>query len=167
MSRRSSHWFSELSTLGQSASALIKSIGVILYLYFSRLHKPIAYPIIHLMSSGGLAVVRHLIFGAKGHWFDPSKRSKHFQRFISRLTTSWVTGHVKSREAVSTELIKNGDVKDPLRVYNTLRQWPLSVYFGSIIWGFNLQVKLVDNISQSTIINIECYSAYDLFKSLI
>jgi len=37
--------------------------------------------------SGGLAV-KHPALGAKGHRFDPRKRSKPFQRLISRLTTS-------------------------------------------------------------------------------
>ena len=48
------------------------------------------------VSSGGL-VVKHPALGAKGHRFDPSKRSKLFQRLISRLTTSWVVDHVKWR----------------------------------------------------------------------
>ena len=60
------------------------------------------------MSSGGLAV-KHPALGAKGHRFDPSKRSKPFQRLISRLTTL-------NGAAVSTELFKiKGDVKNPLR----------------------------------------------------
>jgi len=49
-----------------------------------------------IVSSGGL-VVKHTALGAMGHWFDPSKRSKPFQRLISRLTTSWVVDHVKWR----------------------------------------------------------------------
>jgi len=43
--------------------------------------------------SGGLAF-KHPTLGAKDHRFDPSKRSKFFQRLISRLTTSWVADHV-------------------------------------------------------------------------
>ena len=42
-------------------------------------------------------VDRHPALGAKGHRLDPSKRSKCFQRLISRLTTSWVNDHVISR----------------------------------------------------------------------
>ena len=65
-------------------------------------------------SSSGLAV-KHPALGTKGHRFDPSQRSKLFQRLISRLTTSWVDDHVKGA-AVSTGLLKiKGDVKDPLR----------------------------------------------------
>ncbi|KAK2138514.1 hypothetical protein LSH36_2887g00000 [Paralvinella palmiformis] len=40
-----------------------------------------------LVSSGGRAV-NHRALGAKGHRFDPSKRSKLFKGLISRLTTS-------------------------------------------------------------------------------
>jgi len=39
--------------------------------------------------------VKHPALGAKGHRFDPSKRSKLFQGLISQLTTSWVADHVK------------------------------------------------------------------------
>jgi len=45
-------------------------------------------------SSDGLAV-KHPAPRAKGHRFDPSKRSKLFQRLISRFTKSWVADHVK------------------------------------------------------------------------
>ena len=48
------------------------------------------------VSPGGLAV-KHPALGANGHRFEPSKRSKLFQRLISRLTISWVTGHIKWR----------------------------------------------------------------------
>ena len=51
---------------------------------------------IWIMSSGGLAV-KHPALGANGHRFEPRKRSKPFQRLISRLTTSWVADHVKWR----------------------------------------------------------------------
>jgi len=56
------------------------------------------------VNSGGLAT-KHPALGAKGHRFDPSKRSKLFQRLISRLTTSRVADHVEWA-AVSTELLK-------------------------------------------------------------
>jgi len=65
-----------------------------------------------VVSSGAL-VVKHLALGAKDHRFDPSKRSKLFQRLISRLTTSGVNAHVKWRYRFHSNIKnKNGDVKD-------------------------------------------------------
>ena len=67
------------------------------------------------MSSGGLAV-KHPTLDAKSHRFDSSKRSKLFQKLISRFTTSfrWMT--TLNGAAVSTELLKiKGDIKDLLR----------------------------------------------------
>jgi len=65
--------------------------------------------IVFVVSSGCLAV-NQLALGAKGHRFDCRKKSKHFQIFISRLTTSWVSDQVKWA-VVSTELLKiKGDV---------------------------------------------------------
>jgi len=40
---------------------------------------------------------KHPALGANGHRFEPRKRSKLFQRLISRLTTSWVDDHIKWR----------------------------------------------------------------------
>ena len=48
------------------------------------------------VSPGGLAV-KHPSLGANGCRFEPTKRSKLFQRLISRLTTSWVPDHDKWR----------------------------------------------------------------------
>jgi len=48
------------------------------------------------VSSGGLTV-NHPALGVNGHRYEPSKRSKLFQRLISQLTTSWVADHVKWR----------------------------------------------------------------------
>ena len=59
---------------------------------------------------GGLAVKQPAL-RANGHRFEPCKRSKLFQRVISRLTTSWVADHVKCR-CQTIELFKiKGDVK--------------------------------------------------------
>ena len=62
------------------------------------------------MSAGGLAA-KHTALGANGHRFESRKRSKLFQRLISRLTTSWVETTLNGA-AVSTELFKiKEDVK--------------------------------------------------------
>ena len=64
---------------------------------------------INVVSSGGLAF-KHLALGAKGHRFDPSKRSKLFSQDRGWMTTL-------NGAAVSTELIKirGGGVKSHLR----------------------------------------------------
>ncbi|KAK2150412.1 hypothetical protein LSH36_406g02067 [Paralvinella palmiformis] len=57
---------------------------------------PKKYDPVATVSSGGL-VVKHPALGANGRRFEPRKRSKLFQRLISRLTSSWVADHVKWR----------------------------------------------------------------------
>ena len=82
----------------------------------------------YVVSSGGLAV-KHSALGANGHQFEPSKRSKLFQRLISRLTTSWVAYRVKWRCRLHWIKKNKWDVKKN-RGRKVLSQWPTSGYFG-------------------------------------
>ena len=72
------------------------SMTALIMLDLSAAFNAIYHPILlkRLVSSGGLAV-KHPALAANGYRFEPRKRSKPFQRLISRLTTSWVADHVK------------------------------------------------------------------------
>jgi len=93
------------------------------------------------VSSGGLAV-KHPALGGNGHRFDPSKRSKLFQRLISRLTTSWVADHVKWHCRLHLIIKIKGGIKDPLRGISapSFRTAP-PFYIGTIYELFELRMK--------------------------
>ena len=119
-----------------------------------------------VVSFGGLAV-KHLALGVKGHRFDPSNRSKLFQRLHSRLTKSCVADHVKwlcpkvkgDFKEPSDDIIHHGSAHPQGISAPSFRNAPLWVVGKRLYWSSNSlgilpETQAINQASKLSVISI-------------